>query len=119
MDHRTVRVFSVAITAFIPWLITLAALGTASMFPRPMFIVLHYVLVVLLFGVAFVIYYHGHKGLDPFTVMGIAVLSILVFDFVQVSFFYEGELWFLTWVDWFVPLFLIASTIYGLGKFFR
>lgn len=119
MDPRTVRFVSVAITAFIPWLIRLAALGAAPMFPRPMFVFVNYALVVLLFGVAFGIYFRGHKGADPFTVMGLAVVSLLVFDAVYLGLLYDGALWFLTWTDWFVPLFLVASTIYGVGKIFR
>lgn len=119
MDVRTVRFASVAITVFIPWLIRLAALGAAAMFPRFVFVPVHYALVVLLFGVAFGIYFRGHRGADPFAVMGIAVLSFFAFEAVYFGFLYDGTLWFLTWTDWFVPLFLIASTIYGVGKLFK
>lgn len=116
MDPRATQWITVSITAFIPWLISLAALGASSMLPRPLFVIIHYTLVILLFGVAFAWYYAGHKGEDPFSVMGIAILSLLVYEVVYFIFIYEGTLWFLTWVDWIVPLFLIASTIYWVGK---
>lgn len=119
MDPRTIRIFSVAITTFIPWLISVAALGAITMLPYAIFVPVHYALVVLLFGVGFGFYFHGHKGVDPFTVMGIAVLSIFLFDSIYFGFLYEGELWFLTYADYFLPLFLISSTIYWVGKFLK
>lgn len=119
MDPKTVRVFSVAITTFIPWLITLAALGASLGLPRPLFILLHYTLNVLLFGVAFSIYYRGHSGVDPFTVTLIAMLSLVLFEVVYLVFIYKGELWFLNYIDWIVPAFLIATTVYGLGKIIK
>ncbi len=119
MSFRTVRIFTVAITAFIPWLLTLSALGAAGMFSRGVFVAVHYALVVLAYGVAFGMYFRAHKGVDPFVVMGIAILSLFVFEFVYLVFLYEGERWFLTWTDWFVPVFLIASTIYWVGKLLK
>jgi hypothetical protein len=117
MRTKTVRLIAVAITTFIPWLITLAAIGAASMLPRPAFIVVHYTLVVLLFGIAFCLYYKERKGVDPFTVTMIGMLCFIVYEIVYHSFF-EGQPQFLTYVDWFVPAFLIASTIYWTGTFF-
>ncbi|MBI4435228.1 hypothetical protein HY630_01010 [Candidatus Uhrbacteria bacterium] len=119
MIPRTVHLFSVAITTFIPWLISQASLSAASVFPRPLFVLIHWLLVVLLFGVSFAIYYRGHKGVNPFTVTVIAMLCFFAFEIVYLVFLYEGERWFLTWTDWFVPVFLIASTTYWVGKFFR
>lgn len=118
MPSKTVRVATVAITTFIPWLITLAALDTASSLTRPAFVAVHYVLVVLLFGVAFGIYFRDHKGVDPFTVTVIAMLCLFAYEFISIIFFSEGPRWFLTYVDWLVPAFLTASTIYWIGKFF-
>ncbi|MDG1949709.1 MAG: hypothetical protein P8J32_02700 [bacterium] len=119
MDPKTIRVFTVAITTFIPWLITLAALGASLGLPRPLFIFLHYTLDVLLFGVAFSIYYRGHPGVDPFTVTLIAMASLLIYEIFYLSFIYKGELWFLTYLDWIVPAFLIATTVYILGKIIK
>lgn len=118
MRAKTVRFATVAITAFIPWLITLAALGAMADLPRFAFVAIHYVLIVLLFGVAFAIYFRGHNGVDPFTVTIIAMLCLLVFEITYAGLLFEGLLWYLTYVDWFVPAFLIASTIYAAGKFF-
>ena len=118
MRHQTVRLVTVAITTFIPWLISLAALGAASMLPRVAFIIVHGVLVVLLFGVAFSLYYKERKGVDPFTVTVIGMLCLLVYEAFYLFSLSEEPHKFLTYVDWFVPAFLIASTIYWTGKFF-
>lgn len=118
MHPKTIRVATVAITTFIPWLITLAALGTAGSLVRPVFVTVQYVLVVLLYGVAFGIYFRDRKEVDPFTVTIIAMLCLFVYEFMYIVFFYEGSRWFLTYVDWLVPAFLIASTVYWTGKFF-
>ncbi len=119
MESRTVHIVSVAITTFIPWLISVAALGAVSQLPYLLFVLVHFALIVLLFGVAFGFYFKEHKMIDPFTVMVMAISSFLVFDAVYFGFIYEGELWFLTYFDWFFPLFLISSTIYGVGKFLK
>lgn len=118
MRAKTVRLATVAITSFIPWLITLAAFGAMADLPRFAFVAIHYVLIVLLFGVAFAIYFRERKGVDPFTVTVIALLCLMAFEMVYVGFFSPRPRWFLTYTDWFVPAFLIASTIYWIGKFF-
>jgi hypothetical protein len=119
MEKKTVNIFTIAVTTFIPWLISLAALGASSTLARPILVASHYTLVVLLFGVAFSIYYKGHKGSDPFTVMGTAMISFICFEVIYYGFVYDGTLWFLNYIDWFLPTFLIATTIYGLGKIFK
>ncbi len=119
MRAKLTYISIIAITAFIPWLITLAALGPASSLPRIAFLAVHYLLIILLFGVAFANYFKGHRKEDPFTVMGVAMLSLFVYEIVYFKFLYEGELWFLTYWDWIVPAFLIASTIYFVGKAFK
>lgn len=118
MIPKTVHFFSVAITAFIPWLLSISALGAIMDFPRLPSVLFYYTLIVLLFGIAFAIYFHGHKNEDPFTVMSIALGCSFAYEIIYVVFLYEGERWFLTYVDYFVPLFLIASTIYWSGIFF-
>lgn len=119
MTTRSTNFATILIASFIPWLITLAALGAAASLPRTFFLFFHYALCVLLFGIAFAIYFRGHSWTKPFTVMANAIISILIFEFVYVCFVYEGEFRFLTYLDWIVPLFLIATTIYVVGKIFR
>ena len=118
MHPKTVRVATVAITTFIPWLITLAAFDVSRSLARPAFVGVHYLLVVLLYGVAFGIYFRDRKEVDPFTVTAIAMLCLFAYEFIYIAFFSQGSGWFLTYIDWLVPAFLIASTVYWTGTFF-
>jgi len=119
MGSKTVHIASVAITTFISWLIITAAIGVTASWPHPLFILVHYALVVLVYGVSFGLYYWGHKGEDPFVVMGISVLSFFVFEIIYGVFLYDGSCWFLNYLDWFVPLFLMSSTTYWVGRFLQ
>ncbi len=119
MRSRVAHFLTIAITAFIPWFIVLAAMGATSDFSGLFFLMLHYALVVLLFGIAFAMYFRGHPGEQPFTVMVSALISLFVFEFVFVRFVSYGGGVSLTYLDWIVPLFLIAATVYGTGKLFK
>ncbi len=119
MRAQFVSIITVAITAFIPWLLILASLGPAGALPRVLFILVHYTLDVLLFGIAFAHYFKGHQHEDPFVVMVVAMLSLFMYEIVFFKFFYQGEMWFFSYWDWIVPAFIIASTIYFIGKVLR
>ena len=119
MYSKPVRFFSVAVTTLIPWSVSLIVLETFLVFFRTIPLFIHYVLVVFCYGVTFFLYHKKHKGADPFTVMIFAVPSLLFFELIYFGFFYTGSFWFFTYFHWFVPLFLISSTIYGVGKLFQ
>lgn len=119
MDSRIPHITTIAIAAFIPWLIRLAVLGASSFLSRPVFLLVYYLIVILVFAVSFSLYYLSHPGRDPFAIMGTAILCLLIYEVIYFRFFFAGSYWFLTYLDWFLPMFLIASTIYGLGKFFK
>jgi len=116
MRSNTVFIGTIAITAFIPWLLLLAGLSQIAEFSRPLFIAVHYLMDMTLFGIAFGWYFKGHQKEDPFRVMAVALACLVVFELVYFGFIYEGELWFLTYVDWIIPAFLVAASIYGVGK---
>jgi len=118
MYLRRPSFFSVTIITFVPWCLSLLFLMTDHFFSKVISLLFHYILVLFLYGVTFFLYYEKHKGADPFTVMIFAILSIFIFELIYFGFFYQGDFWFLNYFDWFVPLFLISSTIYGVGKLF-
>jgi hypothetical protein len=119
MYSRRPSFFSVALTTFIPWCLSLAVLETVLLFSRTVPLLIHYVFVILFYGVTFFLYHKKHKGDDPFTVMIFAIPSLLLFELIYFGFFYTGSFWFFTYFHWFVPLFLISSTIYGVGTLFQ
>ena len=114
-----IKIIPIAITAFIPWIIALAGFSAAASLPRSLFITVHYLMDVSLFAIAFIVYFRVHPKSGPFGVMAIAMASLAVFELVYFGYFYEGDLWFLTYIDWIVPAFLIASTIYWIGKLMK
>lgn len=119
MTSTITKTVSIAITAFIAWIIVLAGFFAAANLPRLLFVPVHYLMEVSLFAIAFIVYFKGHPKASPFGVMAIAMASLGVFELVYFGYFYQGDLWFLTYVDWIVPVFLIASTIYSVGKMMK
>lgn len=116
MNYSVVQILTIAIASFIPWLITLSAVDAIQSLPRLIAVLVHYVMVVILFGMAFAIYFKSHPKSDPFLVMTFAIVSILIFDlanFQKISMISERTF---DYVDWIVPIFLITTTIYSVGK---
>ena len=117
--QATISVLTVALFAFIAWLPILAALVLMRNLPRVWFVALHYGLDILLFGLVFAVYHKRLGRFSPFGTMAIAMFSLFAIEFVFWNFFYRGELWFLNFVDWIVPAFLVASTVYFAGVVFQ
>ena len=106
---------TVGALSFAAWLAVLLALSVARGLPRAAFVVAHYGLDILIFGVGFALYHRYIRYFSPFATMAIAMSSLFTVEFIFWRFFYKGELWFLNFVDWIVPAFLVASTIYFAG----
>ncbi len=93
-------------------------LGQASGTSRVVFVLLHYLAVVVSFGLVYFVFFRYFSYFNPFTTMAVGILSVFLIELVVFSYFYQGELWFLNFVDYIVPVFLAASTIYFVGKWF-
>jgi len=117
--QRIVAALTVAVFAFFGWLPILMALGLLRDLPRLLFVLTHYALDVLVFAGVFAAYYRNVGHFSPFATMAIAMLSLFAIEFIYWRFLYTGELWFLNFVDWIVPAFLVASTIYFVGLLFE
>ena len=117
--QSVLSVLTVGAFSFAGWLVVLACLGAVRSASRPAFILLHYALDVVVFGAAFLAYHKWAHRFSPFTTMAIAMLSLFLIEFVFWRFFYSGELWFLNFVDWIVPAFLVASSVYFAGVVLR
>ena len=113
--QRVTSALAVSVFSLIAWVPILLVLSWIRNLPRPWFVLLHYVLDILLFGVVFAVYYRYFGSFSPFATTAIAMVSLFVIEFVFWGLFYHGELWFLNWVDWIVPAFLVASTVYWVG----
>lgn len=96
----------------IPWALILASFYITKGFSRIGFVLSHYILDVALFGISFWLYYKYMNALSPFAAMCTGMISLFVVEFIVWRFIYKGDLWFLNFWDWIVPVFLVASTIY-------
>ena len=119
MTRNVLPALTVSIFSSIAWLIALLGLYLARDISRLWFITVHYALDILIFAVLFGAYFKYVGHYTPFTTMAIAMASLFVIELVFWKFVYTGELWFLNFVDWIVPAFLVASTIYFTGTFFE
>jgi hypothetical protein len=108
----------VAFLAFIGWGATLTILALLKAAPRPVFVAAHYLLNVAVFGGLFAAYFAARPSLSPFAVMAGAMTVILVAEWLLWNFVFPGRHDFLNFVDWMLPAFLLASTIYLVGKWY-
>ena len=77
---------------------------------------IHYLANVFVFGFLFHFYFEARPKTSPFDTMIIAILSLTVFEAVFLWFYAEDPMHFLNYVDWIFPAFLIATTVYAVGK---
>ena len=108
--------FVVGLYAFVPWVTIVFLLHLIVRFPRLLFVGLHYALSCLLFGFIFSHYFEVYPGSKPFEISGIALVCIFVFEGIFAIFWNNDFVVTYTYFDWIVPIFLIASTIYAIGK---
>jgi predicted membrane chloride channel (bestrophin family) len=73
MRSNIVSIGTIAITAFIPWILTMAGISATTEFPRFIAIIIHYFMDIALFGLAFGWYFKGHLNANPFRVMSITL----------------------------------------------
>lgn len=83
--------------------------------PRLWFIFWHYIVVFVLFSIAFSFYFRFFDHFSVFTATLLGLASVLLIEVVVFRYFYTGELWFLNYVDWVIPVFLAMSAIYLSG----
>lgn len=85
--------------------------------PNLYFTIIHYILIVVVFIVAYYLYFRFIWKFDPFKTMIVSILSIFIIEYVLFNYFYKWELWFLNFKDWIVPVFIGMSTIYFVWKY--
>lgn len=112
------QIIIISIFTLVPWGIILYLLSVFKNLPRTYFVLLHYLVNILLFGIVFYIFYARFSHPSPFATMAVSMAVIFVTEFIVWNFLYSGDLWFLNFFDWMLPAFLIASTVYFVGEFF-
>ncbi|MDX1607907.1 MAG: hypothetical protein R3251_01730 [Candidatus Spechtbacterales bacterium] len=102
------------------WLLALGIFTLAKDMPRNAFIAVHYIVDIIIFGGIYILYFKFIKQhFAPFAVVAVAMGSLFIFEFILWRFVApEQAHTYLNFVDWIVPAFIIASSIYFAGKYF-
>ncbi len=113
------EIVRVSVYAFIAWIVVLFLLSRSIDLARPVFIAVHYLVDVIVFGVVFSQYYRSYNRTEPFRTTIIAMISLLVYEAVFWVYFSSTDGSYLNYIDWILPLFLITTTVYWVGKFVK
>lgn len=100
-------------------LIAFPILALAKGYAKVWYVLINYSIHLIIPTVLFYVYFKYFDHLSPFGTMAVAMLIFFALDFVIFKYFYKGELWFLNFIDYILPAFLIASTIYFVGKLIK
>jgi hypothetical protein len=104
--------------SFFTWVILAGYFVVATNLSRGVFIAAHYASSLVAALLMFSILYKFLPTFTPFWTMVVAMISFFIIELIFFSFLYKEELWFLNFVDWMIPVFIISTTIYGLGIYF-
>lgn len=83
--------------------------------PRIWFIIANQLISIAVVAPIFALYYKYFAHFSPFVTMAIAMISLFLVDFIWWKFIYTGKQSYLNFLDWILPAFLVASTIYFVG----
>jgi hypothetical protein len=83
------------------------------------YIVWHYLVVFGSFFLVFLCYFSLFSFFSVFSTMAIAMVFLFLIELIVFRYMYSGELWFLNYVDWIIPVFLAASGVYAAGFVIR
>jgi len=105
------------LTSLVTWLVLAGYFAVAEGWSRAVFIPVHYLISLVATGGLFFTYLKFFPKFSPFWTMITAMIFLFIIELVVFNFFYKNELWFLNFVDWMVPVFIISATIYGVAFF--
>ena len=110
---------SIFATSFITWIFLAIFFVVAQNSSRLVFIVGHYLTALIATTIFFTLLFKFLPTFSAFYTMIFAMISFFIIELIVFSFFYKEELWFLNFVDWMVPVMIVATTIYFLGVYLK
>ncbi|MBI2474834.1 hypothetical protein HYV69_00185 [Candidatus Uhrbacteria bacterium] len=116
LRNRLFKFFNVFVHTFVAWVVLMFALNFFSSLPHNVFAFLHIVFAIIIFAIVFHSYYQANERSSPFFTVIQAIVAFVIFEIVYINFFQPTSNHLLDFVDWILPFFLIASTIYAVGK---
>lgn len=114
-----ITLISIFSTSFITWIFLALFFSLAQNSSRIFFIVGHYITTLIATLICFSILFKFLPSFSPFYTMIFSMISLFIIELVVFGFFYKQDLWFLNFVDWMVPVMIIANTIYFLGLYLK
>ena len=105
----------IGLHSFVSWLLIEIFVNVSHGLKRIWYILWHYLVVAAAFFIVFFFYFTFFSAFSVFTTMAIAMVFLFSVELFIFRYLYSGELWFLNYADWIVPIFLAASAIYLSG----
>ncbi len=114
MDILT-TILLICVHALAAWILVEIFVNTCHRLPRALYIVFHYIVVLVAFFSVFSFYYSFFTQHSIFKTTLVAIFFIFGLEFLVFRFLYSGEKWFLTFVDWMIPIFIATTAVYFAG----
>ena len=111
-------ILSIFGASFFTWVLLAIYFAVAMNLSRGVFIVAHYTTSFVATILMFSLLYKFLPTFTPFWTMISAMISFFIIELLFFGFVYKEDLWFLNFIDWMVPVFIISTTIYFLGVYF-
>jgi hypothetical protein len=105
----------VSIHTVVAWLLVEVFVNVFHGLSRRWYVLWHYFALTAAFVIVFSFYFFFFATFSAFVTMVISISTLLIIEVIIFRYMYSGELWFLNYTDWIVPLFLAASTVYFTG----
>lgn len=118
MSFISSSIIGAALASLIAWGGVLALIVGLKMsqWSRIGFVIGHYAADLIVFAVVFFLYYRIIPSASPFSTMAASMITLFILEAILWQFFLHDRQ-YLTFVDWVIPAFLIATTVYGIGFF--
>jgi len=116
LGNHFFKFFNIFVHTFVAWVVLMFVLFFFSSLSQNVFAFLHIVFAIIIFAVVFRSYYQADESSSPFFTVVQAIVSFVIFEIVYINFFQPASSHLLDFIDWIFPFFLIASTIYAVGK---
>lgn len=113
--NRLSRFLIVALHTFVSWAVLVFIFSFVVIYPNWLMVVLRVAVFVIIFAIVFHHYYQSYKQTLPFFATVHTLASFVFFDAMRWIFFPATLKSDLNFVDWILPFFAIATTVYFIG----
>ncbi len=116
--RRLLQSIAVIIVTIVSWLVAVWIFSHAAEWSRLGFVLAHYLTLIIVFSFSFGIYYQLVDHSFKWQTIGIALLTLIVFQLAYYTFINPDLSYLLTLTDWVIPLGLTTAVIYSVREVF-